>query len=190
MSNSSAYLNLGTYINGTRGTDAGKFVFSVTLNGRPLTASWLGIAIFGSAAVTNANFTANDSTAAMIYRSTGDIDPFANGTANQPTEDGAFFTGSQTLTMSLDLTTAGGYNGTNNFGTIAFAVGTTSLGSVTYTTLADADFQYIGLTQAAATGGDGYYSNLTLTQIPEPESFALLAGAFALTGVMIRRRRA
>jgi hypothetical protein len=92
--------------------------------------------------------------------------------------------------MTLDLTTAGGYNGIDNFGTIYYEVGTVSLGSYTYTSDADADFQYIGLTQAYSGAADGYFSNLTLTQIPEPGTFALLAGCFALSSVMIRRRRA
>ena len=187
--NSSAFLYLGSYINDTKGTDAGIFEFSVTLSDDPSSASWLGIAIFGSVADTSDHFVDNDATAAMIYRQDGDIDPFANGSSNSPTEDGGSFSGSQTFTMTLDLTTAGGYNGSTNFGTVSYSVGATSLGSYTYLSAGDADFQYIGMTQAAASGGDGYYSNLTLTQIPEPGTYALLAGCFALSSVMIRRRR-
>lgn len=40
----------------------------------------------------------------------------------------------------------------------------------------------------AHSGGISYFDNVSLTVVPEPSSFALLAGFFGLTWVMLRRR--
>lgn len=40
-----------------------------------------------------------------------------------------------------------------------------------------------------AVGGNGGFSNLTFEVVPEPSSYALIGGCFALSAVMLRRRR-
>ena len=54
-------------------------------------------------------------------------------------------------------------------------------------------YAFVGFIQgnnSDANNVDGaYFSNITLTAIPEPSSFALLGGLLALSAVMVRRRR-
>ena len=48
-------------------------------------------------------------------------------------------------------------------------------------------YRFIAYTQDAAMNGT-YFSNITLTAIPEPGTYALLGGLLALSYVMVRRR--
>jgi hypothetical protein len=113
----------------------------------------------------------------MVYRVDGDIDQFRGlGSGTQVAADDVLFTGSRTMTITLDFTPLGGYNGTTNFGTASFGanvgVGNTyeEFGSSVFT--ADAPIgslllSWAGNTAAGNVTGGGY-SALTLTQIPEP----------------------
>lgn len=56
------------------------------------------------------------------------------------------------------------------------------------TTLPNEDITSVGFAFAADTVS-GTLSSMTLTQVPEPSVFALIAGCFGLSWVMIRRRR-
>lgn len=187
--NQSAYLNLGSYINDARGTASGKFTLSVTLT-EISGGSWAGIAFFESNTPNvNDQFTEAGAlgAASFIYRDTGDLDGFAIGSSNNIDNNNNAETGSQLLTMVLDLTPGGGYDGSANYGTVAFFQGDeatgTSLGSFTYT--ADQSFGSVGLTTAGG-GTDGTYSGFELTQVPEP-AVAMLA-SLGLLLLMGRRR--
>jgi hypothetical protein len=55
-------------------------------------------------------------------------------------------------------------------------------------------YQFVAYQQASSNttpggGENSYYSDIILTAVPEPSSAALLAGCFALTSIMLRRRR-
>ena len=198
----SAYLNLGTYINGAKNTANGKFVLTATISS-VTGGSWLAL---GFATQTAPNVLRNFTNAAlgtgntqgyanMAYRPNGDIDQWMGlGSLNQVASDDTSFTGSRTMTITLDFTPLGGYNETTNFGTASFGanvgVGDTyeEFGSSVFT--ADAPIgslllSWAGNTAAGNVTGGGY-SALTLTQIPEPAA-ALLGGIGLLS--LLRRRR-
>jgi hypothetical protein len=108
--------------------------------------------------------------ATIIYRAqtaspAGELDmwggPLTAGVVDGP--DGN--TGNRTLTVSLDLTPTGGYNGVNNFGKVIWsdsALGT--LGSYTYPSAQN--FRSILVTDSLNSSGT--ISALTLTQIWPP----------------------
>lgn len=197
-SGGSAYLDLGTYINDSKNTPTGKFELKATISPVTTTNSWLALG-FASQATPNVNrnFTNSPSTgstttgyANMVYRPTGDIDQWAGSLATNPVAvDDILFTGSRTLTITLDFTPLGGYNGTSNFGKVSFGADTGALGayqefgSYTYTANAPIGSLLLGF---ATTGVSGAYSSLTLTQIPEPT--AALLGGFGLLALPRRRR--
>jgi len=183
------YLNLGSYINDTKGTVNGQFTLSATLdvvNG----FNWVGFGFFESnTPATGSNFTASgsDGMGVIIYRTNDNLDGFPGpGTSNGASiATGSGSGGPELLTLVLDLTPAGGYDGSTNFGTITFYQGDaatgTNLGSHTYTS--NESFGSIGLTAATS---DGTIANLQLEQavIPEPASLALIS----LGGLMIATR--
>ena len=180
-----AYLDLGSYINDAAGTSTGSFTLSVDFSG-PSTDTWVGLSFFDSSVVIADNFVNGGGHGTLIYRNNGDVDGFAGpGTANAPAEDGGTFAGAQTLSIELDLTTAGGYNRTSNFGTITFFAGATNIGSHTYTTAGD--FQYIGLTRDNSSVVT--LDNFQLAQVPEPSTAMLLAGAFGVLFVLRRTKK-
>lgn len=173
--NQNIYLNMGNYINATKGTANGLFTLSVTIS--PVNGTWVGFGFFvDNTPGTSTNFTSVDSPGAgfFIYRSTGTLDGFggprSTNVVNGPTSQ----SGNQLMTIMLDLTPAGGYNGTDNFGTVSFIQGdanTASFGSYTHTN--PISFGSIGF--SAAGQSSGTLSGFQLTQIPEP-STALLGG--------------
>jgi len=186
----SAFLNMGSYINATKGTATGLFTLSATMN-EPVTGSWFGVTFFlQNEPNTDVTFTNTDTSnlgmGTLIYRTNGNVDGFPG----PGTDDGAAIAtvsnveGTQTLSMVLDLTPDGGWNGTNNFGTITFFLGSTNMGSFTHTT--ERDFGAIGLV-AAGNNTQGSVSYFELAQIPEPSVPLLLGGAGAL--MLLRRRR-
>ena len=169
-----AYLNLGSYIDDTRGTADGKFDLTMTIS--PTTGTWISLGF----ATQNAPSTTKDFTnsgsgtsnttgiATIVYRATnapGEIDmwggPLTAGAVDGPDNN----TGNRTLTVSLDLTPAGGYNGVNNFGKVTWSDSVLgALGGYTYTSAQN--FQSMLVTDSLNSSGT--ISALTLTQIWPP----------------------
>jgi len=185
----SAFLNMGSYINDSRGTTNGLFTLSVTMT-QPDGGSWAGLTFFESNTPDiNDQFTnsASQGMGTIIWRSNSNVDGFPGpGTANGAAIDTVSnVTGTQTLTIVLDLTPDGGWNGTDNFGTVTFFSGSTDMGSFTHGQLRD--FGAIGMTTAGlGPSAETTFSDFSLTQIPEP-STALLGGLGLLA--LLRRRR-
>jgi hypothetical protein len=199
----SAYLNLGTYINDAKGTANGKFVLTATISS-VTGGSWLALGFATQTApntlrnFTNASSGGTASTqgyANMVYRVSGDIDQFRGlGNLNPVAADDVTFSSARTLTITLDFTPLGGYNGTSNFGTATFGANTgvgdtyEEFGSSVFS--ANASIGSLLLSWAgSSTDGNvtgGGFSNLTLSQIPEPS--AALLGSLGLLALLRRRR--
>jgi len=203
--NSGAYLNLGSYINSAKGMANGKFELTMTIS--TTTGSWISLGFTTQNAPNiGKNFTnigagadPTNGVATILRRSTtatpaNEIDAFhlTPTTSTQTQLDGPDgLTGNRTLTIALDFTTLGGYNGTTNFGTARFFdIGnnpTTPFQTYTYTE--DRSFGAIFISEADTTSGlesGGTISNLSLTQIPEPR--AVLLGCLGLLALLRRRR--
>jgi hypothetical protein len=177
-----AYLNMGSYINDTKGTADGLFELTMTIS--ETTGTWISLG-FG---VENTPSTDRDMTGGtnvspqptltttglgtIVYRDAlNELDMFG-GTGSTNAVDGPDNnTGARTLTVKLDLT---GYNGTTTFGNVTWSDSVLGvLGSYTYTTARN--FGSILVTAAGATPTSGTISNLTLSQsIPEPATIGLL----------------
>ncbi len=167
----SAYLNIGNYLNNTKGTPDGKFALTITLS--EVTGTWISL---GFAAENNPNIQNNFTSAGSVTGSTtgvatiiyrgqnaspaGELDMF--GYLNQnPVEGPDGNTGTRTLTVSLDLTPGGGYNGSSNFGTATWSDSVLGvIGSFTYSTNRSFGSILISGTSPFA----GTVSRLTLTQ--------------------------
>ncbi len=183
---SSASLNLGSYIDDAKGTPSGQFDLTLTIS--ETVGEWiaLGFSTLNEPVITN-HFTNGPSIgiATIIRREVDDwdLDMFPGPGTNGRTE-GPEPTGARTLTVSLDFTPAGGYDGATNYGTVTFSDSILGeLGSFTYTS--DNSFGSIMIGEAGNSGGS--VSNLSLTQIPEPASLTLVAlGAMVF---LARRRR-
>jgi len=168
-----AYLNLGSYINAARGNAAGKFKLTMTIS--PTTGSWISLG-FATQNMpgTQRNFTdtgvgpGSTGIGTIIYRATGavgELDMFGGLGSGNAVDGPDGNTGNRTLTVSLDFTPTGGYNGVNNFGKVTWsdsALGT--LGSYTYTSAQN--FGAILVTDSLNSSGT--ISALTLTQIWPP----------------------
>jgi lysophospholipase L1-like esterase len=185
-----AYLNLGTFIDSAKGTAQGKYQLSATL--APTTGSWLS---FGFAtqnlpstlkSFTNTGTgTTTTGAATIIYRGqTGVASPNTNGEldmfgfSNQNPVDGPDGnTGTRSVTITLDLTPAGGYNGTTNFGTVTWA--DSVLGTIgTFTYPGTRDFGSIMI--SGANPFTGAISNLSLIQILPAVTFESWISGFGL----------
>jgi hypothetical protein len=203
--NSSAYLNLGSYINDSKGTAQGWYRLSASISAT--TGAWISVGFsVQNTPSTERNFTntpagtpRSDGAATMIRRSVtanpaNEVDAFRlndAGTGQTQLDGPDGLLGTRVLTIELDLTPAGGYNGVNNFGTARFHdVGfNPTVPFLAYTYTSNVSFGAIFLSEAdQATGPEsgGTISALTLVQVPEPSGAALVAVALAL---MPRRRR-
>jgi hypothetical protein len=177
---SAAHLNLGSYINDTKGTAAGMFELTMTIS--ETTGSWLSLGFSTSnTPSTNNDFTQISGIGTIVYRANGQLDMWAG-----PATGGGGFngttsnSGARTLTVTLDLT---GHDNATDFGTVSWSDSLLgSLGSVSYTS--DVNFGSILISESAS---GGTVSELSLSQIPEPTTTALLGlGGLAL---ILRRRK-
>lgn len=177
--NGSASLNLGSYINSAKGTSTGKFKLSATV--APTTGSWLSFG-FGTQNAPSSlrNFTNGGSgvtttgVATIIYRgqtgvaspnTNGELDMFGGTSNTNPVDGPDGNTGSRAITITLDLTPAGGYNGVSHFGTVSWSDSVLgSIGSFTYTSARD----FGSILISGANSFSGGISALSLTQV-QPE---------------------
>jgi hypothetical protein len=172
----SAYLNLGSYINDAKGTASGKFVLSATVS--TTAGGWLSLGFAAeNSPNTDRNFTntsggtgTTTGIANMVVRLNGDIDQWAGPTNTNPVsaDDTIIGTSNQTLTITLDFTPTGGYNGTDNFGTVIFNVAGAGspypTSAFTFTSNPTIGSILLGWAGSGANA-TGSYANLTLTQI-------------------------
>jgi Bacterial Ig-like domain len=185
--NNAAFLNLGSYINNSKGTAAGKFDLSMTI--AETSGSWVSLGfVTGVPSVLTQNFTAMGGLATIIYRSqsgvlapntNGELDMFG-GPNNANGVDGPDAnTGIHTLTVTLDLTPTGGYDGVSNFGTVSWSDSVLGqLGSYIYTI--NRSFDSILITQGVTTTT---INALTLHQTKPSNTFASWIGGFSLNGL-------
>lgn len=189
--NDGAYLNMGSYINDSKGTAAGKFTLSATIGSVP-TGKWAGFGFFESNTPgTGGNF-ANagaDGAGVIIYRETGELDGFAGLRTDNPVDGPDSQTGSQLLTIVLDLTPAGGFDGSTDYGTISFYQGDADTGTLlsgtSHTYTSPISFGSVGMSNASP-GVNATFSGFELTQVPEPS--ALLLSGLSLLALLRRRR--
>jgi hypothetical protein len=180
----SASLDLGTYINSRKGQPDGKFILTATISEN--TGAWisLGFSQANAPSITQ-NFTAASGIATILYRAqngspAGELDLFP--ILNSNVIDGPDAnTGPRTLSVTLDLTPSGGYNGTSHHGSVTWsdsALGT--LGTHNFTS--NVNFGSILLSEANSSAGS--VSALTLRQIlPSTNTFATWIGGFGLAPV-------
>ena len=175
-----AALDLGTYIDDAKGTASGLFTLTATIS--ETAGEWisLGFASSGTPNI-NTNFTGAGAVATIIYRSGDELDMFVGpntGGSNDGPGPAPAVTGSRTLSIELDFTT---HDGATDFGTVTYS--DSILGDLGSFALPDVTFGSIYLSEAGNSGGT--VSNLTLTQVPEPGSLALIG----LGGLLMLRRR-
>jgi hypothetical protein len=187
----SAYVNLGSLVDNAKGTANGVFTLATVMD-QPGGSNWVSSGFFNAADVTE-SFVGAGGLGTALYRTNGNLDFFyGNGTGlGSITDFAAPGTDPVTLISILDVST---WNGTTDFGSVSFHVGAvdaspegsysfTSGDGVVFTTIA------VGISTQAG-GGEGVIQSITLTQVPEPSTYAALAGLLALGFVAIRRRKA
>ena len=187
----SAHLSLGSYINAAKGTAAGKFVLTATIT--TTTGNWLSVG-FSQTGNIAGNFTNNSGYANILVRSGGDIDQYmgANTGGEVAGNDTIVGNTNRTVTITLDFTPAGGYNGTTNFGNAVYSVdgvGSYTTAPTVFTAANNPSMQFLTLGWGAATNPGpvtGSYAALSLTQIPEPS--AAFLGSLGILGLLRRRR--
>jgi hypothetical protein len=187
VSRKAAYLSLGSYINDAKGTASGKFDLTMTIS--ETTGAWISLGFSTlNTPTTNADFTGANGLGTIVYRdANNELDMFIGLGTTGSTDGPDGNTGSRTLTVSLDLTPAGGYDGVTNFGTVTWT--DSGLGAVNNLGTAFAlPNQSIGaILVSGANATSGTVSALTLSQVPEPSALSLLGvGGLAL---VYRRRR-
>jgi hypothetical protein len=165
-----AYLNLGSYVNGAQGTVNGKFNLTMTIS--PTTGNWisLGFATQNTPSKQR-NFTntgtgdATTGIGTIVYRANGELDMWGGPLTANAVDGPDANTGDRTLTVTLDFTPAGGYDGVGNFGTVIWSDSLLGpLGSYTYTS--PQSFGSILITEATSSAGT--INGLTLTQVLVP----------------------
>lgn len=168
--NSSAHLNLGSYINDAKGTSDGKFELTGTIGN--VTGSWVSIGFAASNAPSASGhfLSVGGHSGTAILRASGELD-FWQGPSNTGIDGPNEANGvGRTMTIDLDLTTAGGYDGVDNFGTITFS---DSIRGVLATSTYTADIDFGSLLLSEANSSSSSFSNLSLTQIAFEDPFLL-----------------
>ena len=182
-SDGAAYLRVGEYINNAKGAANGIFDLQATLT-KPTAGNWVTLGFFTNTTQNvNSNFVDGNGVATALYRtSANEVDYFAGPQNLNTPSTGTTATGTQTIRINLDVS---GYNGTTNFGTVSYFLGSSTTAAHSFNYTVANDFEAIGFTQD--NGGNSTVSALSLTQIPEP-SAAFLVG---LSGVflLVRRRK-
>jgi autotransporter-associated beta strand protein len=166
-----AGLNLGSYIDDAKNTFAGYFELTMTIS-PTVGPGWLSIGFAEENTInTNKNFTdtpagspTETGNATIIYRGNTSAAPYEvdmyGGPKLSNSIDGPTVSGGQTLTVALDLTPAGGYNGVNKFGRVIWMTNGVAMGSFTYTS----DRIWGSLLVSQGSGNTGTISALTLAQ--------------------------
>lgn len=189
---SNASINLGSYINAAKGATDGIFELTATMAKVSANYASLGFGVDNEPLTRNEpaggtsqlfNNAGSFGVSTVVYRSNGGVDLFGGRSLAGAIDDAATGqTGAQTFTIRVDLST---WDGSNDWGNVSFSQNGSQIGSHTYGQ--DQDFGSILMTILPAE--DANYSNLSLTQIPEPASFGLTAALFGLALCGARRRR-
>lgn len=182
-----AYLVMGSYINDTKGTASGFFTLEGTVGLSVGTgADWAALGFFdqdlagtgnafyeNNSGIGTAMFRRIDSNQADYYGGPGTY--AAVNKANYSLGSGN--SGSMTFKIELDLTD---YNGSTNYGSVSFYRNGNATADTVIEFGGDRDISAIGFSQFGS--GAGSIANLTLTQVPEPGSLALISvGIVAIT---------
>jgi hypothetical protein len=152
----------------------------------PTGSNWVAAGFATSINVT-ANFTAFGGIGTALYRTNGNADFFAGPNTGGTAYTDEAVTGTQTFISVLDLSA---WNGTDDYGTISYYRGSVAPANLEYTYDFVADFSIASMAiSTASTGGEGVIQSITITQVPEPSTYAIWAGLMTLGLVLYRRRR-
>ncbi len=192
----SAYLNLGNYINNSKGSATGIFDLQMTIGDITTgnaTNTWtsLGFSILNQPDI-NTQFTRlseadsnGTGVATTIVRQNGTVSFFAgpdtdNSLANANPGNGI----SNTLRINLDLSK---YNGTTNFGTVSYFLNGSSTATRVFNYTSANNFN--ALLISVNDQSNGRLSSLTLSQVEIPEPSGLLVGFGGCALLILRRSR-
>ena len=156
----SAHIDLGGYIDNTKGTSSGLFRLTGTVEP---TDGWLSLG-FSTLSSPRADFhyTENGTNgfATFRYWSNNDLETsLVQGFST--IKEAPAYTGAQTFTVELDYTT---WNGTTDYGTITWFVGATEIRSVVLDATTGANIPRSILISGSASGATGSFSNISLQQ--------------------------
>lgn len=181
---SSAYLNLGSYINDTKGSANGVFILTMTIG--DVTGSgntWLSMGFSAlNEPSTTSHFLNQQGTGSIILRGSGELDMWGGPGGSVAIDGPDGNAGDRTLTVTVDLSD---YNGVDNFGSVTWTDSQIAGVLASHDYASDVDFSSIYISEANGTLST--LSGLSLTQVPEPSSVALL-GLGSLS-MMFRRRK-
>lgn len=195
--NSAAFLDMGSYINGSKGNDNAIFTLQSTIiftdnisTGDDQNTDRITMGFFRSSMTTDETFFTN-SRGALTFNfrgADGGTDPdvyIGYGTTN-PQNVGTYGRGvgaaSHKFTTILDLAT---WNGSSDFGSVSFYLDDVQLGS-TFPIGSDLDYRFIGFTEN--NNGNGKLAAFTFSQIPEPGSLTLTLLGLTCGLVTLRHR--
>tara|TARA_B100001778_G_scaffold93191_1_gene76136 strand:+ start:30 stop:890 length:861 start_codon:yes stop_codon:yes gene_type:complete len=191
-SHGSALLDVGTYINDLKGDASAIFELEMTATlvnefNSISTSDMISLGFYSAGITTGETFySQNEGMGTIAFREydsdSSDIYGIAGATDAYNVSDYAAVGVSTTLKLILDLTT---YDGSTDFGSIAYYVNGSEIGSIALDSAGD--FSYIGFSNANRGGGS--VSDFSFVQIPEPRAYALMAGMLGLSYVMLRRRK-